>query len=50
MERETVDLPDGSRYVGEVNGDGVPHGRSVRTWRIDERYEGEFQDGERRGE
>ena len=45
MARVTMDLPDGSRYVGEVNEDGVPHGQGVRTWPDGGRYEGEYRDG-----
>ena len=48
-------LPDGTRYEGEVNHAGDPHGRGVLTWSMRElwtdepngevRYEGEFIHG-----
>ena len=54
-EAEEKVLPDGSRYEGEVNHAGDPHGRGVLTWNTrklwtDEphgevRYEGEFRHG-----
>ena len=45
MGRKTIDLPDGSRYVGEVNEDGVPHGRDVLSWPSGARVEGEWRNG-----
>ena len=43
-------LHDGSRYEGEVNHAGDPHGRGVKTWFDGSRYEGEFRDGRLHGQ
>ena len=45
MERKTIDLPDGSRFVGEVDDEGLPHGEGVRTWPDGDRYKGEYRTG-----
>ena len=50
MGRKTIDLPDGSRYVGEVDEDGVPHGQGVLSWPGGVRVEGEWRDGLRHGQ
>ena len=44
-----MDLPGGSRYMGEVNGDGEPHGHGVEEWSDRRRYVGEFSNGHRYG-
>ena len=49
MGRKTIDLPDGSRYVGEVDEDGVPHGRGVLSWPSGARVEGAFGEGKAEG-
>ena len=43
-------LHDGSRYEGEVNHAGDPHGWGVKTWFDGSRYEGEFRDGKLHGQ
>ena len=45
MGRKTIDLPDGSRYVGEVDEDGVPHGQGILSWPSGVRVEGEWRNG-----
>ena len=52
MELTTIDLPDGSRYEGEVNSAGRPHGRGTMTWEDGARgarIVGEFRDGKPHG-
>ena len=39
-----VELPDGARYVGEIEG-GAFHGHGVMTFASGARYEGEFRGG-----
>lgn len=46
MARITIDLPDGSRFEGEVNDEGIPHGQGARTWPDGRREAGEYRDGE----
>ena len=48
MELTTMDLPDGSRYEGEVNSAGRPHGRGTMKW-DDARIVGEFREGKPHG-
>ncbi|MEM7706715.1 MAG: C13 family peptidase [Pseudomonadota bacterium] len=45
----TVELPDGSRYDGEL-GDNRLHGQGVLVWANGDRYEGGFKNGLMHGE
>ena len=48
--RRAIVLPDGSRYVGKINDEGVPHGQGARTWPDGSSDRGAFRDGEANGE
>jgi len=49
----TTTLSDGSKYVGQVNQDGKPHGRGFLTYpegNLRLNYEGEFENGSPHGQ
>jgi hypothetical protein len=43
---QTITLPDGDKYVGEVK-DGLPHGKGTKTFADGDKYVGEWKDGRR---
>ena len=46
---ETINYPDGNKYVGEVS-DGLPNGQGVMTYADDSTYVGEWKDGKWNGQ
>ena len=49
-EKMVKEYPSGTRYEGEVNADGKPHGRGFSTYPDGRRYEGEWSDGKPHGQ
>ena len=46
---QTIDYPDGCRYVGDVSANGVRHGRGTLYFPNGDKYKGDYKDNEKEG-